>query len=877
MNKKYSFLLLVLFILTGASFLKAQNDTTASQGYVTIIPDSAYEAGGFYRFFFGDHWRDVWTQPVTVPILDLDEFAGGIVPYEVGGGQQTKSLKFNGSDGRRWKFRSIVKDPSKLLPEEFHKTFVESVLQDQMSSANPYAAIIVADLLNAVDILQAVPVIYIMPDDPKLGEFREMFGGMLGTIELHPDEAEAGEPDFVDTEKIKGTFKLIDDLEGKRNDKVDPKEFLKARLMDVLIGDWDRHADQWRWAKFSENDWDWWRPIPRDRDQAFSKFDGIAPSAAEYVVPQITSFGYDYPDLKGLTWNGRHIDKRFLTELNLITWDSIAVSLQEGVTDSVIEHAVQRLPKNVYDISSEELIGKLKSRRDKIQEMARDYYKLVNKVAYVYGTNKKDYVLVKRMDDLRTSVDIFEYEDETDVYHGRPYFSKVFENDITKEIRIYMLDNNDKAVIEGEVNSSPLIRVIGGGGKDILIDNSKVRGNFLSITPIPSAENKAKFYDDGKKTAIVKGAATSFDDAYFPVPEDIEERLEPSQIYYGSRWLFVPDAGFNTDDAVKVGGEINYYGYGFRKIPYNYLHKIKVLYASRPNSFQFEYDGQFIDVWHHVDFHLKLMQSELSFTRYYGFGNETPVDEDLMDNDYYRLDQEYVTILPEFKFKLTKSFALLAGAFYEYNSSSLNTPSLLNTFKFDDYGTGSLKSFGTKLETQIDTRDNGHDPQKGYMIDVEGRYYFNTADLREDFFRLTFDLRKYHTFDLFRKSTLALRAGGGRVWGTYPFYHAMFLGGDDNLRGFTRERFSGDGAVFAQAALRSSLSELRIIIKGEFGVNLFAETGRVFTEGSHSKKWHNSVGGGIWISYLDRAFIVNFSFAHAPDEDNVYLDTSMAF
>ena len=877
MNKKYSLLLSVLFIAINVTVIKGQTDTSASQGYVTIIPDSDYAAGGLYRFIFGDHWRDVWTQPVRVPILDLDKFAGGIVPYAVGGGQQTKSLKFNGNDGRRWKFRSIVKDPSKLLPEEFHKTFVESILQDQMSSANPYAAIVVSDLLNAVDIMQAIPTVYIMPDDPKLGEFRETFAGMLGTIELHPDEAEAGEPGFVETDKIKGTFKLIDDLENKRNDKIDPKEFLKARLMDVLIGDWDRHADQWRWARFREKDWDWWRPIPRDRDQAFAKFDGAAPKIAEYVVPQITSFGYDYPNLKGLTWNGRHIDKRFLTELDKQSWDSIAVNLQKRITDSVIVHAVKRLPKDVYEIAGDELIGKLKSRRDKMLEMAQDYYELVNRVAYVFATNKEDYAAIDRIDDLHTSVNIFEYEKEMDLYHGRPYFSKVFENDITKEIRIFMLDNEDKAVVTGEVNSSPLIRVIGGEGKDIFVDSSKVKGYFLSLTPIPSAENKTKFYDDGKKTEVIKGAGTSYDDAYFPVPADIEERLEPSQIYYGGRWLFVPYAGYNSDDEIKVGGEINYYGYDFRKIPYSYRHKIKVLYASRPNTFQFEYDGQFIDVWHHVDFHLKLMQSELSFTRYYGFGNETPVNEDLIDNDYYRLDQEYVTVLPEFKFKLTKSLSLFAGVFYEYNKSSLNTPSLLNTFKFGDYGIGSLKSYGSKLETKIDTRDNESFPLEGYMFDVEGRYYLDAADLDEDFFRLTFDLRKYHSFNLFRKSTLALRTGGGRVWGTYPFYHAMFLGGDDNLRGFTRERFSGDGSVFAQAALRSNLSELKIIIKGEFGVNVFAETGRVFTEGSSSDKWHNSIGGSIWISYLERALIVSFSFAHAPDENNIYLDTSMAF
>ncbi len=34
---------------------------------------------------------------------------------------------------------------------------------------------------------------------------------------------------------------------------VDARAYLRARLMDVLIGDWDRHLEQWRWARY-END-----------------------------------------------------------------------------------------------------------------------------------------------------------------------------------------------------------------------------------------------------------------------------------------------------------------------------------------------------------------------------------------------------------------------------------------------------------------------------------------------------------------------------------------------------------------------------------------------------------------------------------------------
>jgi hypothetical protein len=40
----------------------------------------------------------------------------------------------------------------------------------------------------------------------------------------------------------------------------------------MLIGDWDRHYDQWRWAEYKKKGQVIYRPIPRDRE--FSKFDG---------------------------------------------------------------------------------------------------------------------------------------------------------------------------------------------------------------------------------------------------------------------------------------------------------------------------------------------------------------------------------------------------------------------------------------------------------------------------------------------------------------------------------------------------------------------------------------------------------------------------
>ena len=89
----------------------------AGTAEATVVAGPEYEAGPLHQLFLGPHYRDVWTAPIVVPVLDLGSYAGGLTPKKVGGGKQTKSLSFEGKDGREFKFRSVNKDPSATLPK----------------------------------------------------------------------------------------------------------------------------------------------------------------------------------------------------------------------------------------------------------------------------------------------------------------------------------------------------------------------------------------------------------------------------------------------------------------------------------------------------------------------------------------------------------------------------------------------------------------------------------------------------------------------------------------------------------------------------------------------------------------------------------------
>src|ERR1041384_1810156 len=258
----------------------------ATPDSVTVTAGPQYRAGWLHRVMLGRHYRDLWTTPVRVAVLDLARVAGGLTPTKRGGGRQTKSLRFQGVDGRVYVFRSVDKDPAGAMPPELRRTFVQDILQDQISSSHPAGALVVAPLLDAAGVLHVEPRLYVLADDARLGEFRRGFAGMLGQLEERPPKVPDEEDTvFTGVTKIVSTTKLWEELDRNPANRVDSRAYLTARLLDVYVGDWDRHADQWRWARFDEGDARVWRPIPRDRDQAFSRLDGFLPRLAPHYPP----------------------------------------------------------------------------------------------------------------------------------------------------------------------------------------------------------------------------------------------------------------------------------------------------------------------------------------------------------------------------------------------------------------------------------------------------------------------------------------------------------------------------------------------------------------------------------------------------------------
>ena len=77
-----------------------------------------------------------------------------------------------------------------------------------------------------------------------------------------------------------------------------------------------------------------------------------------------------------------------------------------------------------------------------------------------------------------------------------------------------------------------------------------------------------------------------------------------------------------------------------------------------------------------------------------------------------------------------------------------------------------------------------------------------------------------------------------------------FLGSSRNLRGYRKNRFAGDGSLYASLEARFWLFRGRLIAPGRWGIFGLTDVGRVYLEGETSDKWHASYGGGIFFQML---------------------------
>ncbi|HET9316112.1 MAG TPA: hypothetical protein VFQ51_11005, partial [Vicinamibacteria bacterium] len=410
-----------------------------------------YDRSGYFKFHFGEGYRKLWTSQFEAPVLDLRAFAGGLTPVRQVGSMQSIGLALTGADGRSYTFRTLDKDPKRILPEEWRESFPATLFQDQTTASHPGSPYVVPVLAEAAGVPHTWPVVVYMPDDPALGSFRQDFGGKPGTIDVYPTPGREGSPGFQGAVEIIQTSELW--ARWKKGEaRVDTAALVRARLFDLFIGDWDRHNGQWRWMKVPGRDA--LVPLPEDRDQAFASFSGAVMNIARAAQPRLVKWHDDYGNLRGLMVQGREIDDWLLTSVPREAFEKAAEELQGRLTDAVIDEAVHRLPPPWFAADGERLIRDLRKHRDLLPRAADGFYQGLARWVDVQGTDRDDVVTLTRDADGGALLEVALAGEGAAA--AAPYFSRRFLRDETKEVRVYLYGGNDRFTSSGPRGGVPV-------------------------------------------------------------------------------------------------------------------------------------------------------------------------------------------------------------------------------------------------------------------------------------------------------------------------------------------------------------------------------------------------------------------------------------
>lgn len=835
-----------LFIFSSMIWANAQTQpyrTDTLPRFKTLSAGPEYRTSSFHQWLWGKNYRKDWSTPVRMPVVLLDTLRGGLTPEKAGGGHQTKSLHVEDKHNKNYTFRSVNKTLGKVLPKPFLGTFIEDIVDDKVSMSHPYGAGAVPYMAGKAGVYHTSPQFVYLPKQPKLDSFNADFGNNVylfdQRIKGNWEEAKSmgNFKDFIATDK------LVDRMKEDNKVQVDQKWFVRSRLFDMFINDWDRHEDQWEWGAVERNGVKVYKPVPQDRDQAFFKFDGvllktlIGASGMKYFQP----FSENLRDVNNFNFEERNLDRFFSNELTLSDWQTIATQLQQALTDDVIETSVKQLPPEIYAVSGNEIVSKLKARRSHLVEYATTYYKFIAQQVDVIGSSKDELFEIVHLDDQKTSLNISR-RGKTKM---QPFYSRTFDAAETNEIRVYGIGGNDKFVVNGPGKNGINVRVIGGIDKDSVVTASRQKVQVYD-------NNNDVFIGTGKKLHLSSDTTiNSFDYG----------------AYKYNRSGISPTIFYTNEDRLYVGLTYHSLKHKWRSDPFASSNKFSVNYSITQKAFSVIYDGLFPKRIGNWDLTLHGDYDQVRWTNFFGLGNETVFA--VKDINYYRTRTEEwagaVGITQRFNHQRLRLNALFKSVrvihdedrFVAKNINTLN-PATLDGQRFG----------GGKLTYTYQHVNDSVAPTKGIAFTGSGTYLNNLDKADKSVTTFAGDLQLY--IPLISKFSLAIRGGGATVSGQPEFYQYASVGGPQSVRGFRLDRFWGKSGVYNSNELRFISDVKSYLYRGKLGLGVFYDNGRVWMPNENSDTWHHGYGAGVLLAPFD-AILAEVSYGISKDENIIQI------
>ncbi|MCL8536816.1 metallophosphoesterase [Chryseobacterium gallinarum] len=835
----------------------------------TIYPVQLTQKRKFYRWLWGDHYRRYYGIPIEAPIANLSELNGGYVPFREGGGNQSNSLRLKAADGQEFVMRGVKKSAIRFLNnmafkkstlgDELTDTFPEKFLLDFYTTNHPFTPFTIGNMAEKLNIFHSNPKLYFIPKQQALGRYNQNYGDEMYMIEERFSSDPKTLASLGNAKDIVSTDDVLKNLTKNYKYSVDKESYIRARIFDMLIGDWDRHSDQWKWAEYEEGNKVIYKPIPKDRDQAFSKYDGAAFKLIMNVpaIRHMKTFTEDISSVKWISMEPYPMDLVFLKGSTQEEWIAQAKYIQEHLSDTDIEEAFHNLPKEVQDETIADIQRKLKIRKTKLQEYASQYYDVLQKKVPLAGTvNPDKFVITKN----KNSVHVQQYELGKNKDKNELVFEKTYSDSKTKELWIYGLEDDDMYEVGGTGNPRMNIRLIGGYNHDIY---NVTDGRKVKIYDFKSQKNT---YNSGNATRNIS-------DDY-----DINTYNYKHPKY--NSFAGYPNVDYNPDDGVIIGVLANYTVNNFIRDPFTQKHSLKANFYTATAGFSLQYKGIFKKAISGWDFNLDASYTTPRFSQnFFGLSNESPYDKEDTEREYNRARISKFNFAPSISKKSWMNLSHQIQLTFEDNKVQKREGRFINTSPDVRPEVFNSQQFmGANYTFSFKNADNLAFPTLGMELMVNADWKATFSDFNKNFLTLKGKLAIDHRID--KKGTFVFANSSNVMWinnNNFEFYQAAAIGGNNGMRAFRNERFSGRSYFTNNSEVRWDFGRIRNnIVPANLGILVGYDIGRVWNDTENSRKWHQSVGAGVWLSIVEM-LSARLNYFYGSDGGRVSAGIGMKF
>ncbi|TVZ50987.1 calcineurin-like phosphoesterase family protein [Dokdonia sp. Hel_I_53] len=808
----------------------------------SVYPAESVVKSAKYEKFWGKHYRYVYGVPVEAPVAILDTLYGGLKVERAGGGNQTLSLRLVTKDDKEFNMRAIAKDPIAFLKsagyndlnadDYFEGTVPATIIEDFYTAAHPYGAFAIPRLAGSIKINHTHPKLYFVPKQKALGEFNETHGNLLYMIVEKPDGDFSNSHMFSNSKEVESTPDLFEEIREDEQNKLDERVYIRARIFDMLIGDWDRHEDQWRWAQSQIDEKDGitnYIAVPRDRDQVFANFDGSFLERLQKFMSgtrQFGKYGPNIPYIEQFSRSAINLDRALVQRSDWSVWEEEIKFIQDRITPEVVSKAFSEAPKEIQDDIWKGIQDDLLSRKRNLNDIVTRYYDHFMTFQTLKGTDKDDHFVITNTPEGGVHVTAHRIKDGE---KGTLLFDRYFSPSQTKDLWIYGLD--DKDIFEVQATKSSPIKVVitGGLDEDTFIVNG---GNNVTIYDQKSYKNEIK-----KKG----NASYHIDDIY-------ENHIYDTERMPGGGSGFGLELSYNPDTGVTPHLNVSKKTKGFEGNPFTTKTDISVQYFSLTQAADARmawHRGHLFKDW---NFQANARATTANYTQnFFGLGNESENRSNSFDANRIVMQHFSGGIGTYYNGEYGTAAAIQLLAEHYDLGDKLREPDLITS---TDY-------FTVDATYAYHSIDDVLFPTRGMNFTVNGEFsdeLNSTATVGILDPSITF----WNAIDTSRNLIFKTSVKGQIRFGeSIPFYKLANIGADNGLRSYRQSRFTGKQSLtgsidlaYKFKPLRTALFPLRM--QGYLGY----DTGRVWITEEKSKQLHYSYGGGVKLS---TAAVVNAS------------------